>query len=78
MPQYLVNLGSTVTVEADDEAQAIAVAKESDDKSYFHVQVQPLLNQEDYTLEARQARYDARVEAAERARAAKPARKKSS
>lgn len=36
MPRFLVNLGSNVNVDAENEEEAIRLAKESDDQNYFH------------------------------------------
>jgi hypothetical protein len=46
MAKFLVNLGAQVTVEADDEGDAIAKAKTSPDLAYFHVQVQPIIDRD--------------------------------
>jgi hypothetical protein len=67
MARFRVNLGSSVTVEAADEGEAIALAKESPDKNYFHMQVQRLVDPEQFTPEARQAEYDEEVARGEHA-----------
>jgi len=52
MARFLVNLGSNVTVDAENETEAVQLAKESNDQTYFHAHAQEVIIPEEVNAAA--------------------------